>query len=129
MSIFAYDFLTAGLTTVQKLERLNRLVTLQEAEKLCYTVGRNLSSYTVYQGVGDYGAAFASSYYIHNMPQAEHPDFCPLPLGAEFRDPPIFINVREGHASQLVEAATLKAYDQLFAMNLTLQKQEHSQTN
>ena len=125
--LFAYDFLTS-LNPTDRLARCGRLVTLQEAEILQHSTGRNLSSYVSFIGNGDTGRAFATSYYIHNTQQAEHLDFSPLAHGEDFRDPPAFSNVREGHSSQLPEgAATIAAYDELLEMGLTLQQQEYSQ--
>ena len=121
MTIFAFDYMANNMTTMDKFTRLKRLITLQEAEMLCYAGGRNLNSYVIFKGKGDTGSAFASSYYFYNMKQSEHPRFSQLTSGALYRDPPIFIDVREGHSSQQLPeeaAATLKAYDQLIAMNL-----------
>ena len=125
-SVFALDYL-AALNTTDKLARLARLVTLQEAEILSYPAGRNMSSYVSFIGSGDTGRAFATSYYIRNKQQAEHLGFSPLANREDFRGPPVFINVREGHSSQLPEeAATIAAYDELLKMGLSLQQQEYS---
>ena len=113
-----------SLNPTDRLARCGRLVPLQEAEILQQSSGRNLSSYVSFTGNGDTGRAFATSYYIHNKQQAEHLGVSPLAHGEDFRDPPAFINVREGHSSQLPEeAATIAAYDELLEMGLTLQQQ------
>ena len=126
---FSCDFMS-NLNATDRLAQVGRLVPLIDAEILLHTIDRNVSSYGGFIGVGDTGRAVASSYYIHNKSIAEHTNYNPLAPGEDFRDPPIFIDVREGHASQLPEEnTTIKAYDEMRQMGLTLQQQEYGKGN
>ena len=125
----SYDFMS-HLSPTDRLVQCGRLYPLIEAEVLLFTIGRNVNSYAGFIGSGDTGRAVASSYYIHNKSIAEHAKYSPLATGEDFRDPPIYIDVREGHAPQLPEEnATIKAYDELRKMGLTLQQQEYGKRN
>ena len=132
---FLYDTLSS-LNATERLAQVGRLVPLTIAGTLLEETGRNVNSYGIFVGEGDTGRAVASSYYIHNEPIEEHTDYCPLKLGEDFRDPPLYI-AREGHASQspeglfhsMSESANFKAYDELSRMGLTLEQQEYGKKN